>query len=194
MVCSAGSLNHDLEAKLANCRTTAIYARPAGLWARYSPFFGFYGCSEVAYAITLPVLMGRFPKLPKSLYFSGIVTAHPRSSAKVSRESVEHGDCAEHGAPALLATSTNAGKMATGRTAALVQIFARTVKGMPKWVVYCGQCNRPSTYNQIDDSTIDLAAPAAKKPPLPVKGEGWECPLCKRKSQVRDCDLTYSHA
>jgi len=157
-------------------------------------YFGFYGCSEVAYAITLPVLIGRFPKLPKSLYFSGIVAAHPRSSAKVSRESVEHGDCAEYGAPALSATSTNAGKMATGGAAALVQIFARTVKGMPKWVVYCGQCNRPSTYNQIDDSTIDLAAPAAKKPPLPVKGEGWECPLCKRKSQVRDCDLTYSHA
>jgi len=39
--------------------------------------------------------MGRFPKLPKSLYFSGIVAAHPRSSAKVSRESVEHGDCRE---------------------------------------------------------------------------------------------------
>jgi len=125
--------------------------------------------------------MGRFPKLPKSLYFSGIVAAHPRSSAKVSRESVEHGDCAEYGAPPLSAASTNAGKMATGGAAALVQIFARTVKGMPKWVVYCGQCNRPSTYNQIDDSTIDLAAPAAKKPPLSGEGEGWGMPLVQAK-------------
>lgn len=107
---------------------------------------------------------------------------------------MEHGECAEHGAPVLSATTTYAGKMAAGRAAALVQVFARTVKGMPKWVVYCGQCNRPSTYNRIDDSTIDLAAPAAKKPSLPVKGDGWECPLCKRKSKIRDCDLTYSHA
>src|SRR5882762_9887606 len=95
-------------------------------------YFGFYGCSEVAYAITLPVLIGRFPKLPKSLYFRGIVAAHPRSSAKVSCESVEHGECAEYGAPALSATSTNAVKMATGGAVALVQIFAMTVKGMPK--------------------------------------------------------------
>jgi hypothetical protein len=65
---------------------------------------------------------------------------------------------------------------------------------MPKWVVYCGQCNRPSTYNEIDVSTIDLAAPTAKKPILPRQGERRECPLCKRKFQVRDCDLTYSHA
>jgi hypothetical protein len=82
--------------------------------------------------------------------------------------------------------------MEVGGAAALVQVLARTVKGMPKWVVYCGQCNRPSTYNEIDVSTIDLAAPTAKKPPL--KGDRWECPYCKRKSRIRDCDLTYSHA
>jgi len=137
--------------------------------------------------------MRRFVKLPKLLYFSGIVAQHPRSSAKVSPECVEHGECAEYGAPELPATSIYTGTMEAGGAAALVPVFARTVKGMPKWVVYCGQCNRPSTYNRIDVSAIDLAAPTAKKPPLPVKGEGWECPYCKRKSRIRDCDLTYSH-
>jgi len=57
---------------------------------------------------------------------------------------------------------------------------------MPKWVVYCGQCNRPSTYNQIDDSTIDLAAPAAKKPPTSGEGGGVGMPLVQAKVAVRD--------
>ena len=106
---------------------------------------------------------------------------------------MEHGEFAEYGAPELSATISSAGTMEAGGTAALVQISTRAVTGMPKWIVYCGQCNRPSTYNEIDVSTIDLAAPTAKKPMLPRKGEGWECPFCKRKSQVRECDLTYSH-
>ena len=72
--------------------------------------------------------------------------------------------------------------------------LTKAVTRMPKWVAYCGQCNRPSPYNEIDVSTIDLSAPSAKKPTLPAKGEGWECPYCKRKSQIRDCDLTYSYA
>jgi hypothetical protein len=84
--------------------------------------------------------------------------------------------------------------MEAGIAVELVQILARAVTRMPKWVVYCGQCNRPSPYNEIDVSTIDLSAPSAKKPALPVKGERWECPYCKRKSKVRECDLTYSHA
>jgi len=65
------------------------------------------------------------------------VAAHPRCSAKVSRESVEAWGmrrCMERrllfGNEALMRE-----KLATGGTAALVQIFARTVKGMPKWVV-----------------------------------------------------------
>jgi hypothetical protein len=72
--------------------------------------------------------------------------------------------------------------------------FYGAVLGMPKWVVYCGQCNRASPYNEIDVSTIDLASPTAKKPELPSNGERWECPFCKKKSHVRECDLTYSHA
>jgi hypothetical protein len=105
---------------------------------------------------------------------------------------MEHGEYAEHRAAVLSTAISSAGTMEAG-AAALVQISTRAVIGMPKWVVYCGQCNRPSTYNEIDVSTIDLAAPTAKKPLLPGKGERWECPFCKRKSQVRDCDLTYSH-
>jgi hypothetical protein len=137
--------------------------------------------------------MLRSRKLPKLLYFSGIVEEHPRSSAKVSRECVEHRGYTNNGAAVLPATVNPAGTMEAVDAAALVQISTRAVTGMPKWVVYCGQCNRPSVYNEIDVSTIDLAAPTAKKPMLPGKGEGWECPFCKRKSQVRDCDLTYSH-
>jgi hypothetical protein len=128
------------------------------------------------------------------LYFSGMVAKHPRSSAKVSRESVEHGECEEYRGPVLPATTNPAGTVEASSAAALVQISTRAVRGMPKWVVYCGQCNRPSPYNEIDVSKMDLAAPSAKKPPLPVKGERWECPFCKRKSLVRECDLTYSHA
>ena len=106
---------------------------------------------------------------------------------------MERGERPEYGAPELSAAINRAGTMEVGGAATLVPIFTRTVIGMPKWVVYCGQCNRPSTYNEIDVSTIDLAAPTAKKPMLPGKDERWECPFCKRKSQVRDCDLTYSH-
>jgi hypothetical protein len=65
---------------------------------------------------------------------------------------------------------------------------------MPKWVVYCEECNRPSIYVEVDISTMDLTAPKAKKPILPVEGDKWHCPRCKRESRVRDCDLTYSHA
>jgi hypothetical protein len=133
-------------------------------------------------------------KLPKSLYFRGVVAKHPSNGAKVSRESLEHGKCLEDGARILSATAHSPTTMEAACAAALVQISTRTVLGMPKWVVYCGQCNRPSPYNEIDVSTIDLAAPTAKKPELPSNGERWECPFCKRKSQVRECDLAYSHA
>jgi hypothetical protein len=129
-----------------------------------------------------------FGKLPELLYFNGVVTPHPTSSAQASGERVEKGS------PGLSAATYLAGTVEACCTAAVVQISTGTVTRMPKWVVYCGQCNRPSTYNEIDVSTIDLAAPTAKKPVLPRKGERWECPLCKRESQIRDCDLTYSYA
>ena len=76
----------------------------------------------------------------------------------------------------------------------MVQISERAVTSMPKWVVYCEECNCPSIYVEIDSSTMDLTAPRAKKPLLPVEGDRWACPRCKRESRVRDCDLTYSHA
>jgi hypothetical protein len=81
-----------------------------------------------------------------------------------------------------------------GGVSALVQISARAVTNMPKWVAYCKECNRPSIYVEVDTATMDLAAPKAKKPLLPVEGDRWDCPLCKRESRVRECDLTYSHA
>lgn len=65
---------------------------------------------------------------------------------------------------------------------------------MPKWVAYCQECDRCSTFRKIDLSNFDLAAPQLKKPLLPADGENWHCPICKRETRVRNCDLTYSHA
>src|SRR5467141_4641755 len=65
---------------------------------------------------------------------------------------------------------------------------------MPKWIAYCQECDRASTFRKIDPSTLDLAAPKLKKPALPEGGETWNCPACKRQTRVRDCDVTYSHA
>ena len=86
------------------------------------------------------------------------------------------------------------GLVEVGGAAAMVQIFARTIINMPKWVVYCEECNRPSIYVEIDSSTMGLAVPKAKKPLLPAEGDTWACPLCKKASRVRESDLTYSHA
>ena len=66
--------------------------------------------------------------------------------------------------------------------------------GMPKWVAYCPECDHCSPFRKIDVTTLDLAAPKLKKPVLPADGESWYCPVCKRETRVRDCDLTYSHA
>jgi len=66
--------------------------------------------------------------------------------------------------------------------------------GMPKWVAYCPECDHCSPFRKIDVTTLDLAAPQLRKPVLPADGESWYCPVCKRQTRVRDCDLTYSHA
>jgi hypothetical protein len=84
--------------------------------------------------------------------------------------------------------------MEAGGKAAMVQVSARSVTRMPKWVIYCAQCNRPATYAEIDSASIDLADPTAKKPILPDEGDRWDCPFCKKESPVRECDLTYSYA
>jgi hypothetical protein len=76
----------------------------------------------------------------------------------------------------------------------MVAISARSVRNMPKWVVYCTECNRPSTYVEIRDKSLDLANPTAKKPILSDEGDKWGCPYCKRESRVRECDLTYSYS
>lgn len=65
---------------------------------------------------------------------------------------------------------------------------------MPKWVAYCQECDHVSDFQKIAPSALDLAAPKAKKPVLPPDGETWHCPVCKRQTRVRECDLTYSHA
>jgi hypothetical protein len=65
---------------------------------------------------------------------------------------------------------------------------------MPKWIVYCTECNRPSTYVEIRDKSIDLANPMAKKPALSNEGDKRDCPYCKRELRVRECDLTYSYS
>jgi hypothetical protein len=78
--------------------------------------------------------------------------------------------------------------------AALAKISARSVRNMPKWIVYCTECNRPSTYVEIRDKSIDLANPMVKKPVLVNEGNKWGCPYCKRESRVRECDLTYSYS
>jgi hypothetical protein len=77
---------------------------------------------------------------------------------------------------------------------ALVPIYEGTVTNMPKWVVYREECNCPSIYVEIDSATMDLTAPKAKKPLLPMEGDRWACPRCKSESRVRECDLTYSYA
>src|SRR5882724_10225506 len=76
-------------------------------------------------------------------------------------------------------------------------IFSADCEGhdsMPKWVAYCPECDHCSPFRKIDISTLDLATPKLKKPVLPAGGESWLCPICKRQTRVRDCDLTYSHA
>jgi len=65
---------------------------------------------------------------------------------------------------------------------------------MPKWIVYCTECNRPSTYVEIRDKNEDPEHPKAKKPVLSSEGNKWGCPYCKRESRVRECDLTYSYS
>lgn len=47
--------------------------------AKRVPMFVRYGWPEVNYAIHEGFIMRRFQKLPKLLYFSGIVAEHPRS-------------------------------------------------------------------------------------------------------------------
>ena len=72
-------------------------------------------------------------------------------------------------------------------------------KTMPKWIVYCRQCNRPSPYREInssqteDDAIVREASPSVKKPALPANGDRRECPFCKRESRIEHCDLTYSY-
>jgi hypothetical protein len=56
---------------------------------------------------------------------------------------------------------------------------------MPKWVIYCSECNRPATYAEIDSASIDLADPTVKKPILSDEGDKWDCPFCKKESRVR---------
>ena len=84
--------------------------------------------------------------------------------------------------------------MEAGGAAAMVPISTRPVTRMPKWVIYCAECNRPATYAEIDSASIDLADPSVKKPVLPDEGDKWDCPFCKKETRVRECDLTYSYA
>jgi hypothetical protein len=100
----------------------------------------------------------------------------------------------ERGTPSQSKRVVDAGTIQAGGAAALVQISARSVTRMPKWVIYCAQCNRPATYAEIDSGSIDLADPTAKKPILRDAGDNWDCPFCKKESRVRECDLTYSYA
>ncbi|HLZ90508.1 MAG TPA: hypothetical protein VKQ28_02245 [Candidatus Acidoferrum sp.] len=71
---------------------------------------------------------------------------------------------------------------------------------MPKWVAYCRLCNRPSAYREIDPEMPALvtlflsASPAVRKPALPQEGDRWLCPFCKKASNVKPCDLTFSYA
>lgn len=71
---------------------------------------------------------------------------------------------------------------------------------MPKWIVYCRQCNRPSAYRDIDPempalaTLLDSASPTVKKPELPNDGDRWQCPYCKKPSKIKQCDLTFSYA
>jgi hypothetical protein len=116
------------------------------------------------------------------------VEGHQTSSAKVSRERVERRT------PSRSKTSIDAGTMEAGGAAAMVPISTRPVTKMPKWVIYCAECNRPATYAEIDSASIDLADPSVKKPVLPDEGDKWDCPFCKKETRVRECDLTYSYA
>jgi hypothetical protein len=116
------------------------------------------------------------------------VGEHPTSSAKVSGEHVERRT------PSRSKTSINGGTIEAGGAAAMVQISTRPVTKMPKWVIYCSECNRPATYAEIDSASIDLADPTVKKPILSDEGDKWDCPFCKKESRVRECDLTYSYA
>jgi hypothetical protein len=113
---------------------------------------------------------------------------HPTDSAKLSRES------GAQGTAELFGEIVDCGAMETGSAAAMAAISARSVRKMPKWIVYCTECNRPSTYVEIRDKSIDLANPMAKKPALSEQGDTWGCPYCKRESRVRECDLTYSYS
>jgi hypothetical protein len=72
--------------------------------------------------------------------------------------------------------------------------WSSITQNMPRWVAYCPKCDHGSPFKKIDPSSLDLAAPSAKKPSLPVGGEIWHCPNCKRETRIRDCDLAYSHA
>jgi len=54
---------------------------------------------------------------------------------------------------------------------------------MPKWVIYCSECNRPATYAEVDSASIDLADPSFKKPILPGEGDTWDCPFCNHASE-----------
>jgi hypothetical protein len=71
---------------------------------------------------------------------------------------------------------------------------------MPKWIVYCRQCNRPSAYQDIDPeipavtALLASASPSVKKPLLPEDGNRWECPFCKKSSHIKECDLTFSYS
>jgi hypothetical protein len=113
---------------------------------------------------------------------------HPTSSAKVSGEFVEQGTAD------LSREIVYCGASEASSAAALAAISARSVTSMPKWIVYCTECNRPSTYVEIRDKNIDLANPMAKKPIVAEEGDKWGCPYCKRESRVRECDLTYSYS
>ena len=68
---------------------------------------------------TRPFIMRRYWKLPKLLYFSGIVEQHPTGSAKGSRECVEHWEYTNDGA-VRSATVNPAGTMEAVDAAALV--------------------------------------------------------------------------
>jgi hypothetical protein len=116
------------------------------------------------------------------------VEEHQTNSAKINRERVERGT------PSGSKTTIDAGTIEAGGTAALVQVSARPVTRMPKWVIYCAVCNRPATYAEIDSASIDLADPTVKKPILRDEGDKWDCPFCRKESRVRECDLTYSYA
>lgn len=117
---------------------------------------------------------------------------HPTYSAKVSGEFVA--ELFEQGRADLQREIVDYRPSEAGGAAALVAISARSVTSMPKWIVYCTECNRPSTYLEIRDKSIDLANPTAKKPILAEEGDKWGCPYCKRESRVRECDLTYSYS